>query len=131
MIQLAMPLLISLVDVFMDRKKIIAQKTGVSESVISSVTDVFADFLVKDKDVLDLTASHMQNARSHDIETFDKADLFSNRFRSIVRPICTFIAISWYVFARVNEIPLQQEDYAIIGGILAFWFGFRPFEKRN
>ncbi len=78
-----------------------------------------------------LTEDKFNNARKHDIATFDKNDLFSNRLRSIVRPICTLIAISWYVYARANEIPLGKEDYAIIGGILAFWFGFRPFEKKR
>jgi len=37
--------------------------------------------------------------------------------------------MAWYIYARLNDIPLQAEDYAIIGGIMAFWFGFRPFEK--
>jgi len=43
----------------------------------------------------------------------------------------TFAAMSWYLYARTQGIELTQEDYAIIGGVLAFWFGFRPFEKRR
>ncbi|MFT7433691.1 MAG: hypothetical protein ACI9TY_001330, partial [Alphaproteobacteria bacterium] len=107
------------------------KKAGVSEDVMSKITDVLTDFVTKDEKALQMTMAYMQEARAHDIATFNKDDILANRFRSVVRPVCTFLALWWYVYARINEIPLQQEDYAIVGGILAFWFGFRPFEKRK
>jgi len=36
---------------------------------------------------------------------------------------------SWYVYARANGIELQEYDWYIIGGVIAFWFGFRPLEQ--
>ena len=131
MMQLALPLLASIVSLFDSKRKVLAETAGVTEDVMAVVSRTMTDFLTKDEKVMELTMKHMQDARSHDIATFDKADVMSNRLRSVVRPVCTFIAIGWYVYARVNNIPLQQEDFAIVGGILAFWFGFRPFEKKS
>jgi hypothetical protein len=54
---------------------------------------------------------------------------FVNVLRGIVRPVITLTAFFWYVYARATNVPMGAEDYAIVGGIMAFWFGFRPFEK--
>lgn len=76
-------------------------------------------------------AEQLKSARMHDAQIFDATDKFSNTLRSSVRPIITIAAMGWYIWARANGVPLEGEDYAIIGGVLAFWFGFRPFEKRG
>ena len=109
----------------------ISEKTGVQSSVVASVIEQANSYLQKDERVAKQLAEEVDAARQHDIKTFDTADAFSNRLRSLVRPLCTFICLGWYIFARVNHIPLTPEDYSIIGGVLAFWFGFRPFEKRK
>ena len=109
----------------------ISKGIGVDEGIVTKVIKGIEHYASKDERVQKFWAEQMQNARKHDIATFDKTDVFSNRLRSAVRPFCTMVALLWYVYARSNEIPLGQEDYAIVGGILAFWFGFRPFEKRK
>ena len=129
MIEAALPLLSSLMRHFMDKKDDIAKKAGVSNDVVGAVTEAISEFLSKDERAMQLTMEHIDKARAYDMTTFDAGDKFSNRLRSTVRPICTFVAMGWYVIARIYEIELQGEDYAIVGGILAFWFGFRPFEK--
>ena len=113
-----------------DKKKL-AEKAGVDEGVFDGVAGVIENYLTKDERAQKFWAEQMDNARKHDIATFDQGDKFINRLRSSVRPIVTFVALAWYVYARLNNIPLTSEDYAIIGGVLAFWFGFRPFEKRQ
>ena len=112
-------------------KKNLANKAGVDEGAFDSVIGAVQDYLTKDERAQKFWAEQMDNARQHDIATFDQGDKFINRLRSSVRPIVTFVALAWYVYARLNNIPLTQEDYTIIGGVLAFWFGFRPFEKRQ
>ncbi|MBI1362718.1 MAG: hypothetical protein GC134_01935 [Proteobacteria bacterium] len=104
---------------------------GVAQDATEQVVSALEAFLHKDEEAAKLTADYMDQARKHDIATFDAQDRFANRMRACVRPACTFVALCWYVYARANGIELQPEDYAIIGGILAFWFGFRPFEKRR
>ena len=109
----------------------IASKTGVAPGAVSKVGQALEEYLSRDERFQQLAETAMQNARQHDISTFDQTDQIINRLRSSVRPLCSFVAMGWYVFARANNIPLAAEDYAIIGGVLAFWFGFRPFEKQR
>jgi len=104
---------------------------GVAPAAVNKVMDALEDFVNQDDKARKLVEEHMQNARKHDVATFDDGDIAANRLRACVRPICTFVAMGWYVLARIYNIPLTAEDYTIIGGILAFWFGFRPFEKRR
>lgn len=111
--------------------KQIAQDAGVEEGVISKVLGAVETYATKDERLQAFLAEQIDKARQHDIATFDKTDLFSNRLRSSVRPLVTFAAMTWYIYARVNNIPLQAEDYALIGGVTAFWFGCRLFEKRG
>lgn len=131
MIQFIAPVLTTIFSLLKEDDANIAKSAGVSPNVLNKVTHVIEGYLTKDEKMLQLSAELMQQARQHDIETFDKHDKFSNCLRSCVRPIATFVALFWYVYARLHDIPLASEDYAIIGGILAFWFGFRPFEKRK
>jgi CHASE1-domain containing sensor protein len=47
----------------------------------------------------------------------------------LIRPITTFIALGFYIYARTHGIELQVEDKALIGGIIGFWFTGRTVEK--
>lgn len=131
MIQIATTVLGGLFGLLKGNSKSIAGKAGVDESIVGKVLGAVEDYANKDERMQAFLAEQINKARQHDIATFDKTDKFSNRLRSSVRPLTTFAAMAWYIYARLNEIPLQAEDYAIIGGIMAFWFGFRPFEKRQ
>jgi hypothetical protein len=104
---------------------------GVSAQTTHKVVDALQTFITSDEKARALIADYAEQARKHDVATYDAQDRLTNRMRSCVRPVCTFIALGWYVYARANGIALMAEDYAIIGGILAFWFGFRPFEKNR
>lgn len=83
----------------------------------------------KDEKLVAALMGEIEKARQHDAATLEREDKLVNRLRGLVRPVVTLVAFGWYVLARVFGIPLMAEDYAIVGGILAFWFGFRPFEK--
>lgn len=104
---------------------------GVSSGVVDKVVDAFQDYVTKDEKAQVFLAEQIELSRQHDIKLMEHNSRFVNDLRGAVRPVVSFIAIGWYVYARVNDIALTHEDYAIIGGVLAFWFGFRPFEKRS
>ena len=127
---IAGPVISGLIALFRNSNQQPAIK-GVPQNAVDGVLDAFEAFATKDERAQKFAAAQMEKARQHDIATFDKTDIFTNRLRSSVRPLTTFVAMSWYIYARLNNIPLTAEDYTIIGGILAFWFGFRPFEKRR
>ena len=130
MLAVALPLLTSLVGLLRDRRDSVAQQTGVKSEDVVKISDAFEAFLTKDERALKLASDELQRAWQHDIATQVQDIWLVNFARGMVRPLVTMVALLWYVYARVENIPLQQEDYAIIGGVLAFWFGFRPFEKR-
>jgi hypothetical protein len=121
-----LPVITSLISLFRNR-----QVPGVSPDVVQSVLDELEAFSKKDTEAQNLMAEQLNSARTHEAQTFDATDKFSNTLRSSVRPVITMAAMGWYIWARANGVPLEGEDYAIIGGVLAFWFGFRPFEKRG
>ena len=102
---------------------------GVNEGVLETIQHAFTDFITKDAQAQAAINKGLQDARDADAKTFDPTIHWVNAMRSAVRPVCTFVAMGWYVYARVAGIPFGPEDYAIVGGIIAFWFGFRPFEK--
>ncbi len=104
---------------------------GVSRDVVSSVMDAFEQHVTQDRECQKLLVQQVQHARAHDMATFNRADQFSNTLRSCVRPLVTFAAMGWYIYARLHGVPLSAEDYAIIGGVLTFWFGLRPLEKNR
>jgi len=131
MIQTVLPIIGGLLGLFRGNKKGIAAQAGVEVGVVDKVIGAVEYYATKDERYQKFVADQIENARAHDIATFDKTDRFSNRLRSTVRPFVTFSAVIWYIYARVNEIVFTSEDYAIVGGILAFWFGFRPFEKKR
>ena len=112
-------------------KKNLAKEAGVDGETFDKVSGAIEKFMGKDERMQKFLAEQVESARQHDMATFDKSDKFSNRLRSSVRPIITFTAFAWYVYARYTGIDLTQEDYAIIGAIMFFWFGARTFEKRS
>lgn len=93
------------------------------------VSSLAAEFFANQYEWYQAEVEAVQQAREHDIQTFDPNDRFSNRLRSSVRPVITYTAMAWYIYARVTGYGLTHEDFAIIGSVLAFWFGVRPFEK--
>lgn len=131
MIQLATTVLGGLFGLLKGNTKSIASEAGVDEGIVGKVLGAVEAYATKDERMQAFLAEQIDKARQHDIATFDKTDLFSNRLRSTVRPLTTFAAMGWYIYARLHDIPLAAEDYAIIGGVMAFWFGLRPFEKRQ
>lgn len=124
------PILSSLFSAISLNKDDLAQKAGVNVSSIQKVSSVLHEYLSKDEKLMQLEQEFMNKAREHDIKTFTEDNNLVNALRALVRPICTFISLAWYVYARLHGIELITEDYAIIGGVLAFWFGFRPFDKK-
>lgn len=131
MIQTLIPFLGVALDVLRNKRGQIAEQTGVSAEAIDKVAIAFENQLNKDEKLAHMAAKHMEDARKHATATLVTDIWLVNLMRGLVRPITTFTALGWYVYARVQGIELLPEDYALIGGILAFWFGFRPFEKRQ
>lgn len=129
MLNVLAPALAGIFSALLKQRGDIATVSGASEDVVNRVLTAAEQHLSKDERLQAQIFAEMESARSHDANTFDKTDVIANRLRSSVRPIVTFAAMGWYVFARVEGIALAPEDYAIIGGILAFWFGMRPLEK--
>lgn len=129
MLNIITPALAGIFSALVQRRGEIASVSGAPEDIVNRVLNAAEAHISKDERLQAQIFAEMESARAHDANTFDKTDKQANRLRSSVRPIITFAAMGWYICARVEGIALTPEDYAIIGGILAFWFGFRPFEK--
>ena len=73
----------------------------------------------------------IDKAREHDKASYGTH--WSGRvvdfFRGMVRPVITFTAFAYFIYMRVNGFELPENDYYIIGGILAFWFGGKFLSK--
>lgn len=130
MIHSIIPIVSTVLSLLKDNREEVAQNTGVPSSKIQNIVTVFESMLGKDEKLLMQIEEQVERARQHDIQTQVNEPVV-NVFRGLVRPVITFIAMGWYVYARVYNIPLNAEDYAIVGGVLAFWFGFRPFDKNR
>ncbi|MCP4355505.1 MAG: hypothetical protein GY793_07720 [Proteobacteria bacterium] len=100
---------------------------GINDEIVKAVSEYLERDIKLEKEIL----SQIESARSHDLNTSSKNSSIINNIRGIVRPICTFIAFAWYLYAKIHNIALTVEDYTIIGGILAFWFGFRSIDKKS
>lgn len=130
MLATILPLFTSAVQAFLTTKKTeTAQKAGVAPSQVEQIGQALQSYLTQDERLQQQILAEVEKARQHDIATRVTHEPIVNIARGLVRPVITFTAMAWYVYARMNNIPLQPEDYSIIGGILAFWFGLRPFEK--
>ena len=124
-----LPIIGTVVELLRENRETYAEESGVEPAVIDKVGEAIQIHLTKDERQLQRLALEIQNARDFAVQTQVKGHWLVDLARGLVRPVITFTAMGWYVFARVNDIALQPEDYAIVGGILAFWFGMRPFEK--
>lgn len=100
---------------------------GITDDIANGV----ADYLKNDKQLEKEMIAEIDKARQHDISTGKNVSKFITNLRGFIRPVCTIAAFTWYIYAKLNAIELTSEDYSIIGGILAFWFGFRSYEKKN
>ncbi len=67
---------------------------------------------------------YREELREQGVSTFVK------NLRALVRPVIAFSSIGFYIGAKVNGIQLTEFDYYLIGGVFAFYFGLRTFEKR-
>lgn len=130
LITVALPIIGALVDVVRNRKDDVARGAGVSVDAVGKVGDLLQDYLSKDEKALQVVMNEIDKARQHDIATGAKAPPVVELLRGLVRPVITLCAFFWYVLARMADIPLSGEDYTLIGGVVAFWFGFRSFEKK-
>lgn len=101
---------------------------GVPETTVGKVGAAVENYLTRDERVLQADYDETERARRHDVDMGIRVPAI-DVLRGLVRPVITLTAFFWYVYARVSGIEMMAEDYAIIGGVVAFWFGFRPFEK--
>lgn len=129
MLNVALPVVQVLLEVFKSRQNEVARDAGVTKDAVSRIGQVVESYLTQDERALGTVYAEIEKARQHDAATQDRSDPIVNLLRGLVRPLITLTAFAWYVVARAQGVELNGEDYAIIGGILAFWFGFRPFEK--
>lgn len=130
LVSVALPIIGSLLDIVRSRRDDVAKQTGVSVDAVGKVGDALQDYLSRDEKALKVVMDEIERARVHDIAMGQKAPPVVELLRGLVRPVVTLTAFGWYVLARMMDIPLTAEDYTLIGGIVAFWFGFRSFEKR-
>ncbi len=113
-----------------ERKVQVAEQTGLSVETVSKVSGAVNDLLTRDERARAAVMEEIDRARAHDTAMNAAQDIpLVNLLRGLVRPVITLTAFFWYVYARCTGVEMLAEDYAVIGGILAFWFGVRPFEK--
>jgi hypothetical protein len=126
----AVPVLSIVSGLLNERKADVAEKTGLSVETVGKVSGVVGDILTKDEKVMEAVMAEIDKARGHDtgMAVVNSYPLIGV-LRGLVRPVITLTAFFWYVYARCTGVPMMAEDYAIVGGIMAFWFGVRPFEK--
>lgn len=129
-IGLVLPVIQAIAGYMAERKTMVADKTGLNIETVNRVSTAMTDLLSKDERVAEVIMAEIDKARAHDI-TMAAANAFPlvALLRGLVRPVITLTAFFWYVYARCSGMELSAEDYAIVGGIMAFWFGLRPFEK--
>ena len=129
LVNFALPILQAVGTMLEQRKESVAEKTGLSVETVGKVSGVVNDLLTKDERVAGAIMAEIDRARAHDTAMMEQATPFVTLLRGLVRPVITLTAFFWYVYARCTGLPMSGEDYAIVGGIMAFWFGLRPFEK--
>lgn len=130
MVNVVVPVAAAIVDLLSSRKEEVAKQAGVSSEAVQQVGSVLGDYLNRDQKAMQALMDEMERARRHDVDTRSAEPPLVLLLRGLVRPLITLSAFVWYVLARAYGIPLTGEDYALIGGVVAFWFGFRSFEKR-
>lgn len=128
---MAVPVLSVVNSLLEERRADVAEKTGLSVDTVAKVSGVVGDMLTRDERIREAVMQEIDRARAHDagMGVVNGMPLIGI-LRGLVRPVITLTAFFWYVYARCMGVPMVAEDYAIVGGIMAFWFGVRPFEKR-
>lgn len=129
LVTIALPVLAAIVAYMKGRTGDIARQTGLSEDTVAKVSDVVGGLFSQDSKAAEAVMAEIDKARAHDASMNVNMPPIVNLLRGLVRPVITLTAFFWYVYARSLGVPMAGEDYAIVGGIVAFWFGFRPFEK--
>lgn len=128
-VNVALPVIGAVIDLIARRKDDVARTTGVSVDTVGKVGQAIEDYLSKDERALKAVMDEIDRARAHDIAVNAKVPPVVELLRGVVRPLITLTAFAYYVGARLAGVELLPEDYTLIGGIVAFWFGFRSFEK--
>jgi hypothetical protein len=116
-------------DILSRKSEEIGKNVGVSAESVAKIGAVVERYVTQDERAQQMLNDELERARQHDVATSAKAPPVVELLRGLVRPVVTLLAFGWYVWARAVGISLGSEDYALIGGVVAFWFGFRPFEK--
>ena len=97
-------------------------------------------------------ASMTERALMHDEKVLEKASRWVANYVGTVRPTVTYIfifelvainaAIAWYAFnqpglikdvdslIRVTTVIFSDDEMAMLGGIIGFWFGTRSWNKK-
>ena len=97
-------------------------------------------------------ASMTEKALEHDQKVLEKASRWVANYVGTVRPTVTYIfifelvainaAIAWYAFnqpglikdvdslIRVTTVIFSDDEMAMLGGIIGFWFGTRSWSKK-
>lgn len=97
-------------------------------------------------------AKMTEAALKHDEKVLEKASRWVANYVGTVRPTVTYIfilelvainaAIAWYVFnqpglvksvddlIRVTAVIFSDDEMAMLGGIIGFWFGTRSWSKK-
>tara|TARA_Y100001960_G_C14781757_1_gene887387 strand:- start:2946 stop:3332 length:387 start_codon:yes stop_codon:yes gene_type:complete len=106
-------------------------KEGKDLGVTNDITNAIAAYLKNNAELEKEIIAEIDKARQHDITIGQNVSKFIINLRGLIRPVCTIAAFTWYIYAKLNNIELTSEDYSIIGGVLAFWFGFRSYDKKR
>tara|TARA_Y100001960_G_C14503829_1_gene742972 strand:- start:228 stop:629 length:402 start_codon:yes stop_codon:yes gene_type:complete len=108
-----------------------AKSLGINDVVVNEVSNYIKADKIFEQEIDQHLSKELEKARKHDNDINSQVSSYVINIRGLIRPICTVAAFIWYVYAKLNNIDLDSQDYSIIGGILAFWFGFRSYEKKN
>ena len=129
---IALPVIQAVTGLLNERKADVAEKTGLSVETVDQVSSAVSELLTTDERVMQVIMDEIDKARAHD-NAMTASNILPavSLLRGLVRPVITLTAFFWYVYARCVGLPMGGEDYAIVGGIMAFWFGLRPFEKNG
>jgi hypothetical protein len=105
-----------------------------------------------DQIAMQTEAQMTEAALKHDEKVLEKASRWVANYVGTVRPTVTYIfilelaainaAIAWYAFnqqglinniddlIRITAVIFSDDEMAMLGGILGFWFGTRSWSKR-
>lgn len=97
-------------------------------------------------------AAMTQAAYNHDVKVLERAAPWVSTFVGTVRPVVTYmfvlellfinVGLGWYVWThpdmiksvddliRIGNEIFSDEEMAMLGGIIGFWFGSRGQEKK-